>query len=262
MANLHRVRMVKMRADSLAIHPYAQRERSNTHIKRLMERFDLDAVGTIHAVQYPIGGRMATWVVDGQHRILALLDLGLGEWEVNVAIHLDVKNDALASRLFLDLNTRLTVGPYDKFMNELKSGDTTAVGINDILRKHGLAISKTSTDGAVACPSALKKCYGLDAGKSLDRAISLLGQSYGKKAAALEGKLIEGVSLLAHRNNGSMDDSALTKKLSKYPGGAPALIGDARGRMQFHKGSLSRSVAAILVDVYNSGRRAERLERF
>jgi hypothetical protein len=260
MANLHRVRMQKMRADALAIHPYAQREKSPRHIKRLMDDFNLDAVGTIHAVQYPINGKPGPWVVDGQHRILALLELGLGEWEVDVATHVDVKTDALASNLFLALNHRLNVGSYDKFINELKSGNSTAVGIDDILRMFGITFSKTSSDGSVACPSSLKKAYQLDDGKALARAIGWLTNAYGKKASALEGKLIEATALVASRNNGNLEDAALVKKLAKYPGGAPAIVGDAKGRLKFHSGSLSRSIATIIVDAYNSGRRIGKLE--
>lgn len=260
MANLHRVRNVKMRADALAIHPYAQREHSNAHIKRIREHLDLDAIGTIHGVEYPINGKTGPWVVDGQHRILALLEEGLGEWEVNVAIHVDVKNDARASELFLSLNQRLAVGPYDKFLNEVKAGHDVAVGIVDISKVFGLSISKNSADGMLACPASLKKAYKHDGGRSLQRALAILTQAYGKKASALEGKLIEGMALVTVANNGNLDEPSLIKKLAKYPGGASALIGDAKGRMQFHRGSLVRSVAATVVDTYNSGRRSDKLE--
>lgn len=261
MANLNRVRMERMRADALAVHPLAQREVNRTYLKRLMDSFDLDAVGTIHAVKYPRDGKTGTWIVDGQHRVLALIQLGFGEWVVDVMVHVDVKSDQRAAELFLRLNKRLTVSPFDKFQNEVLAKDDVALGISDVIRKHRLVLGKQSKDGYVACPTALKKSYKLDDGKALDRAIGWLCAAYGPRASALDGKLIEGSALVASVNNGNIEDSTMASKLAKYPGGAPALLGDAKGRLQFHRGSLARSVASLIIDTYNSGRRAGRLEQ-
>lgn len=260
MANLHRVRNQKMRADQLLIHPRAQRERSNGHIKRLCEKLDLDAIGTIHAVEYSINGKTGPWVVDGQHRILALIERGMGEWEVQVAIHVDIKNDARASELFLSLNTRLNVGPYDRFINELSAGHDEAVGVTDIAKKFGLAISKQSGDGLLACVMSLKKTYKFDDGKALTRALEWGTQAWGKRAAGLEGKVIEGLSLVARSNNGNVDNSAMIHKLAKYQGGPSAMLGDSKGRVEYLGGSLSRAVAATVIDTYNLGRRAGKLD--
>jgi hypothetical protein len=249
-----------MRADALLIHPFAQRERSNAHVKRLMENLDLDAIGTISAVQYPINGKSGPWVVDGQHRILALIESGCGEWDVPVQIYLDVKNDKRASELFLRLNARLLVDQNSRFVNEVKAGDYVAVGANDIVRKYGLTVAKTSSDGSVACPAALKKAFKYDDGQALNRALGWLTTAYGKRASAVDGKLIEGAALVAKTNNGNLDDAAMVKKLSKYPGGASAIVGDAKGRLQFQRGSLARSVGSIIIDTYNLGRRAGKLD--
>lgn len=255
-----KVKMLKMRADQLTPHPRAQREINHGYLKRLMDSFDLDAVGTIHAVQYKIGGKDGTWVVDGQHRVLALVQLGFGEWMLDVMVHLDAKTDERASELFLHLNKRLTVAPYDRFINEVVAGDDAAVGVNDIAKKFGLVVARQSGGGLLACPATLKKAYRFDDGKSLTRALEILTGAYGKQASALEGKIIEGAAILSKINSGNLDDAALIKKLAKYPGGASALFGDAKGRMKFHKGSLARSIAAIMVDTYNNGRRSDRLE--
>lgn len=203
---------------------------------------------------------MGTWVVDGQHRVSALINLGFGEWVVDVMIHVDVKDDRRASELFLRLNSRLTVSPYDKFINELQAKDPVAVGVNDIVLKFGLTIGKQTADGTLACPMSLKKAYKHNDGSALTRALGILTSAYGRNSSSLEGKLIEGMSLVTSVNNGNLEEGALAKKLAKYPGGAPALIGDAKGRLQFNRGSLARSIAALVIDTYNLGRRGGRLE--
>lgn len=259
MPKSHRIKRVLLRADSLQIHPSVQRAVQTGWLKVLTNKLDLDAIGTIAAVQYPIAGKTGPWVIDGQHRIKAILANGCGEWEVDVHIYLDVKSDQRAAELFKELNTRRVVAPLDMYRQEVTAGDDTAVGVDDIVRKFGLVVGNQSIDGMLACPVSLKKAYNRDEGKSLVRGLSWLTGAFGKRAAGLEGKLVEGITLVASRNNGNVDDAAMVKKLAKYDGGASSLIGDAKGRMRIQHISLSKAIAAHIIDLYNSGRRAERL---
>lgn len=251
-------RMVKVKAESLQPHPLAQREISPARIHKLTAKFDLDAVGTIHAVEYPVRGKIAMWIVDGQHRWRALMDLGLGEWEIDVKVHTSVRDDAQASALFLKLNDRLTVKPFDKFKNRLQAKDDEAVAVNDIVLKHGLRISATSADGTIVGISALLKAYRFDDGESLDKTLGTTTAAWGKRP--YDAKVIEGMSMVFARYNGTVDQPVMVKKLAKYPGGAPGLIGDARGLMEFRKCSLARCIAERVIDNYNLGRRIGKLE--
>lgn len=210
-------------------------------------------------MRYAIGGQVKNWVVDGQHRLAALIKHGFGEWMVDVKIHTDVKDDTRASQLFLLLNAKLTVGPFDKFLNELNAREDAAVGISDIARKYGLRIDRQCGDGVLACPVSLKKAYSKDGGRALDRAIGIITAAYGKQANALEGKLIEGLSLITAANNGNLDEHGLVKKLAKYEGGASSLIGDSRGWLRVKNG-IAKCIATQIIETYNSGRRTGRLD--
>lgn len=251
-------KLIKVRADSLQPHPLAQREISPSRINKLKATFDLDAVGTLHVVEYPIHGKRAMWIVDGQHRWRVLMDLGLGEWEVEVKVHLAANDDARASALFLKLNDRLTVRPFDKFRNRLQAKDGDAVAIDDIVRKHGFKIGANVSDGTICGISALEKSYRLDEGEALDKALGAVNAAWGKRS--IDAVLIEGVSRVFARYNGTVDQPALVKKLSKYPGGPTGLVGDSRGLLEYTKATLPRCVAQRVIDTYNSGRRADRLE--
>lgn len=253
-----RSKMLRVRADKLQPHPLAQREISPTRIKKLIEAFDLDAVGTLHVVEYPIRGSKALWIVDGQHRWRALMDSGFGEWEVEIKIHLDVADDVRASALFLKLNDRLAVRPFDKFRNRLQAKEDEAVAVNDIVLKHGLRISAQSADGAIVGISALIKTYRFDEGESLDKTLGSTTSAWGKRP--YDAKVIEGVGMIFARYNGQVDQPALVKKLAKYPGGAAGLIGDARGLMEFQKAPLARCIADRVVATYNQARRVGRLD--
>lgn len=253
-------KVTKIRADQLQPHPLAQREVVPSRLKRLKDNLDLDAIGVLHVVQYAIKGQNGMWIIDGQHRWRALMDHGLGEWEVEVKVHLDAKDDVRASALFLKLNDRSPVSPFDKFVNELKAKDEDAIGMNDIALKHGTRISRQSADGCIAGITGMRTAYRIDGGQSLDKAIGTIIAAWGKRASGLEGKTIQGVTLVYARFNGVIDQASLAKKLAKYSGGPAGLIGDARGLTEFHKGSLTQCIAQRVIDTYNLGRRDGKLD--
>ena len=254
-------RMVRVEAQTLRIHPLAQRGLVPAKLKKLMAELDLDAIGVLHAVEYEIPGHgHGIWIIDGQHRWRALMEHGFGEWPVEVKIHSDVTDSARASELFLKLNDRSPVSPYDKFVNEVKAGFPSAVGILDLLRARGLELVRTSGDGHICCVSALKKIHGLDGGKALALALDTVIAAWGKVAGAVEGAVIEGIGLIYGTYGASVDQAALVKKLAKYPGGAAALVGDAKGLRNLRGATLARCIAEAAIEKYNAGRRTGRLD--
>ena len=52
----------------------------------------------------------------------------------------------------------------------------------------------------------------------------------------------------------------MIKKLAKYPGGASALLGDAKGIHERRHISVARCVAEQVIETYNSGRRSGKLD--
>lgn len=249
-----------MRADTLAIHPHAQRDVVPSKLKKLIANFDLDAIGVLHAVEYAINGVTKTWIIDGQHRWKALMEHGFGEWQVEVKIHTEATDDIRAAQLFLKLNDRAAVMPYDKFVNEAKANEPDALGVLSITRRHGLEIAKANADGKLTCVTALKKVYKVDQGKSLNYTLGLIKEAWGTKSTALEGKLIEGIGLVVGRYSNSIEREVLLKKLSKYPGGASGLVGDARGMTEYRRTTLVKCIAERVIETYNMGRRSGKLD--
>jgi hypothetical protein len=256
-----RSKIVRVEAQTLRVHPFAQRDLVPSKLKKLMAELDLDAIGVLHAVEYEIKGQTAIWIIDGQHRWRALIDHGLGEWLVEVKIHLDATDDARASALFLKLNDRAIVSPFDKFANEVKAGVPAAVGVLKLVNARNLKATNSPGDGQVRCVTAMRKVYDLDGGKALALTLETVITAWGRTEAAVDGKIIEGVGLVhCTYTNGSIDLAALSKKLAKYPGGAAGLLGDAKGLRQFRQASLPRCVAETVIATYNVGRKTGRLD--
>lgn len=253
-------KIVRVEAQTLRIHPTAQRDIIPSRLKKLVEQLDLDAIGVLHAVEYTINGTLALWLIDGQHRWRALMEHGLGEWVVEVKVHLDAQDDRAASLLFLELNDRAAVSTYGKFVNEVAAGMPVAVGVLNAIKAKGLKANNKSADGSVCCIRALESIYRLDEGKSLDLALDAILHAWGSTAAALEGPIVLGVGTVFATYNGKIDEAAMVKKLAKYKGGPSGLIGSARGLKDYRKASVARCLTELVIETYNTGRTNGRLD--
>lgn len=253
-------KIINLAANVLRIHPLAQRKIVESHLRRIMADLDLDAIGTIHVVQYPIGGEIAYWVIDGQHRVQALMRHGFGEWKVKCEIH-ECNDDAAASALFIKLNRRAAVGAFDLFLNQLNAHEPVALAIKDICDRSGLQLDRQARDGNICCVNALRTLYLVDDGATLKRTLAMLLSAAGHTQDAVDGQLILGLGRFLAAFNGQVDDEVMTKKLAKYPGGPAGVIGSARGLRKLRVGkSISACITELLSDSYNSGRRVGRLK--
>lgn len=251
--------VIYVRADSLKIHPIAQRDLVLSKLRQLKDELNLEAIGTLHGVAYEIDGDPGPWILDGQHRQVTLVNLGFGEWRVNVEIHTSVTNDAEAQNLFLQLNDRAVVSSWAKFKNKLGAGHTEAVAFNQISLSHGLMPSWGPADGHIVCTATGMKIIKARGVENLDQTLLIATSAWGRQAVAVEGKLLDGLSLLIDQYNGEIDQGALIKKLSKYPGGAAGVIGDAKGLHRIRRGTLPTCVKETLIEAYNTGRRGGKL---
>lgn len=242
-----------MKASELRIHPTAQRILNPTKLKKIKNTLDLDAIGTVHAVEYPIDGVSGVWLVDGQHRLTALREHGLGDWEVTVMIHNSVKTDAAASQLFLRLNDRANIGIFDKYLNELHCGNVAAVNMTKIVESRGLRVDRYTGGKVIQAIASLRAAYNLDAGRSLSLALSLIEDAWKFQGASLEGNLIEGLAIFLHRNMSSgLDLAGFTKRLSKQ---LPAqIIATSKLNSKVFKQGVSKQLCDDLTRLYNTKR--------
>ncbi len=251
---------IKVAVKDLKLHPTAQRELVPANVKRIYDNLDLDEIGTVHAVKYPINGENTLWVVDGQSRVTALMQHDLGEWEVDVLVHTKVKDEKAACKLFLGLNRRSPVSPLAKYKAEVKAEDPVSVGVDRIIKKAGLQIGPHAHDGTVCCVSALKQSYGLDDGKSLTKAFSIIQESWGYVEQAMEGQIVYGLSRVVHLYPKVLDVPGMVSILAGYRGGPRRLLGNAASIADVEKKSMSKAVVQAIVFAYNQRRRIHRLE--
>jgi hypothetical protein len=71
-----------------------------------------------------------------------------------------------------------------------------------------------------------------------------------------------GLGMVQLRYNGAIDQKAMATKLAPVKGGAPGLLGNARALHEMSGRPVHHCVASIIVDIYNKGRRTDKLEEW
>lgn len=256
-------RIVWIKVKDMKIHPTAQRDLNPHRVRKLVAQFNRDAIGTLHAVEYAIKGVLAIWIVDGQHRVVTLIQLGLGDIEFPVEIHDDIKDDAGAANLFIVLNDRFNVAAFEMFDKGVLAGYEDWVGVKREFDAVGLRAvrGRGGSHYAIACVGDCRKIWQMDEGETLQRTLAVSLSAWGDDRDGVDGKLLLGIARVLSSYDG-IDDSALSNKLAKYQGRAAGIIGAAKGRRQTKPGaSLAECVGDVVVDLYNVGRRNGRLAR-
>jgi hypothetical protein len=253
-------KLVVMRADEMRIHPTAQRMLVRAHLERMKARFNRNGVHVFSAVNYSIRGKQGPWIVDGQHRWRAMMDLGLGKTEVLVTIYTDILDDVGANKLFLLLNTKASVAPYDTFMRELGSKEAAAVGVVQVARQYDMEISRVRGENKITCVNRVKSIWTLDEGVTLDMTLSMAHRAWGAQMVALDSNILGGLGQVLAAHAGDINIEGLTQKLAKFPGGPAGLIGSARGILGMRRTTLTKCVAELIAETYNRGRRKQRID--
>lgn len=256
-----RVTVRKVRADALTIDDHVQRRCIPARVTRLADGLDLDGVGVI-TVSERADGTLA--VLDGQHRIRALMENGMGEWEVQCRIYhgLTPRDEAAIFRL---LNNTRATSIYDDYKVGLVAQDREWVPIDDAVRRAGLEISDQAADGKIMCVSSLRQVYrsannGRPGDELVEDTLATALAAWGATTEAVEGNIVAGLGIVLQTYGNELDRAVLVRKLAKFPGGPSGLLGRAKALRDIRPSTIARLVAAVIVATYNTGRRKKLAE--
>lgn len=238
---------------ALRFDAHVQRATILARVKKLIREWVLDDVGIITVSKR----RDGYYVIDGQHRVRAAMELGLGTTKVKCLVYTDLTLQEEA-RKFLTLNDSRLVSAFDKFNVGLVAGDELCVGIEATLKRHGLRVGRAKADGVAVCIDKIMAIGGrsLDL---LDAVCRVIVETWGTRPVALEGLIFTALHQVLARYDGELDRAVLVQKLAKYRGGPSALIGNAKGLSDYRPITVASAAATIMVDTYNKSRRSGQL---
>lgn len=247
----------------LQIDPEAQRRFSVGWVKARVAIFDPEKLGFI-VVNRRTNGKV--YAIDGQHRAALMRAVGWSDQQIQCEYYegLTQREEAL---VFLARNDRKAVQPFDKFRVAVTGGVTEPCDIDRIVRAQNLVLDVEQKDGHINAVSALEYIYrggGVTSAKeapaALARTLKTVQGAWGRQSSSFIGKILEGVGLVQLRYDGKLDQDALSKKLALVSGGAPGILARAKNLKDIKGRPMNHCVAAVVVDVYNQGRRKGKVE--
>lgn len=236
----------------MKVSPMAQRELNQSRVDHLSANFDPEQLGT------PTVNERDDhyFIIDGQHRIAAMRHMGWGDQQIQCWTYRGLAEEEEAER-FLVLNDYLAVNAFARFKVGVTAGREIESDIDRIVRAAGMTIAKAKAPGAVGCVGTLTKVYQRSGQRTLARTIRIVRDAFGD--VGLEAHVVDGIGLLCHRYNGTLDDAVAVEKLGATHGGVNGLMGKARAAHKQRLGSLNHCVAAAAVEIINSGKGGNKL---
>lgn len=244
----------------------AQRKLSTQWVRDHVDGFDVDQLGYIVVNRRSSDGKW--YIVDGQHRVELMRAVGWGDQRIHAELFegLSQRDEA---ELFNARNDRRAVRKYDTFRISVTAGEQQACDIASVVASAGLIISDQQTTGSITAVDKLEKIYqgaGIASARegrgALLRTLTTIHQAWGSSPAGFNGALVHGIGLVQLRYSGEIDQKALATKLGPIKGGAPGLLGNARALREMSGRPVPHCVAAIVVDIYNKGRRTGKLDEW
>lgn len=235
-----------VRLGDMRVSPVAQRELKRYKVDEIKADFSIDKVG-VPTVSYRDG---FYYIVDGQHRVSAMVELGYEDREIQCTVYEELSEEQEAD-LFLAINNVLAVSVMDKYNVGVVAGVKDAVAVHNITHKLGLHVSLDAKGGSIKAVGTLRKIYNRYGDAVLTRTLKLVNDAYGD--AGFKATVIEGTALLLQRYWDRVDDDWFVTRVGSYRGGVSGLLGNAETlRLQTNQAK-GICVAAALVTIYNGG---------
>ncbi len=240
--------------DLLKVDPRVQRPENHRRVLRIAAELNLDALGLV-CVSHRDDGDY--YLIDGQHRIAALRVAGPPARPVACEVFTGL-NMAEEAAMFRLRNNTAKVGYLDRFLVRVVEGDPRATDVEQTLKRHGWTINPNNQNGSFTAVAAYEKIHRLDA-VAAERAIAAITRAWGHDRNGADFRIVEGIGLVYARYGDAVNTDDLTNRLAKFPGGASALLGKARGLHNLRGGVVPQAVADLVVELYNTRRKTKGL---
>ena len=235
-----------VRIGDMRVTPSAQRKFIKAHADKIAASFDLEALG------YPVVNHRdgAVWIVDGQHRVAALRQIGFGpEQHIECEAYHGL-TERQEAELFLERAMVKAITPLDRFRIAITAGRATETEILKIVEYLNLKVG--AGQGKIAAVGTLIRLYTDGGPDALGRTLLILRESYGE--SGFGASIIEGVGLVVRRYGTQLPTDRAVKALQAAAGGASGLDQRANAMRKATGNSKGACVAASVVEIINRSR--------
>lgn len=228
-----------------------QRTVKKSRVKSIVKKFDRDAVGSLCVGERSDG---TYWVVDGQQRLTAMIELGFKEVSCDVFESRGASHEA---KVFRNKNKdRTGITSFTIFNALLVEGDEMAVSVQAAAESCGFTISESKrTWPALRCVNSLQQAYDIGGVNLVRDVLEVISDAWIGEDDALHGTLVSGIALLLGKYP-DVDKRRLVRVLKSKN---PSAVSRAADGYKLGSGTRPKAVCRAILDIYNKGLKKGRL---
>lgn len=238
----------QIRVDQFNIDHSYQRPISPTMVNRIIKAFDSRLFGIVTASRRADG---SYWVLDGQHRIAALIKMGKGNIAVPCEVLTGLSMEDEARVFHLRNANKKTMTPQEKFRGALAAGDERAVRIDRAVRAAGFQVNLDSSElngGLIPATSSLERVDRQYRDGHLETTLGLIRTTWGTDHGP-RGNLITGLAYLLYLYRDTLNIKRFVEKLSDLT--LEHVYSMSKKYRESTKVATDIAVCAVLIDRYN-----------
>lgn len=216
----HRPDTLVISLEDIGIDKRYQREPTVSRSKQISKSFDKQAAGRL-VVNMREDGTL--WLIDGQHRRLAMMMAGIKEWSCDVLYGLTIEEEA---KLFAVRNSNTSVASMlEKHHAKVMYKDPIATAIHDMVYSLGLYIprksGKMNGESALIAVGCLYDLYASCKSERLLYILTFIKKTWGIRKKAYSQYMIEGVERFTRRHYNQFREDRFIKQLRQI---APEIL--------------------------------------
>lgn len=210
-------RIIKLR--ELNVNPNYQREVKEAAIRKIMSKFDKNAVGVPVVGQQDDG---SYWVVDGLQRVTSLIRLGYKEWRFEVIRSKGEEHEAALFNIINSGRTRLTAG--ELFAARLTAQDEIAWKVKELVDEMGFTVVTVPHIGAkkggrtkpgdLACVKMLYDTVHIYGKEPLKFALGIIKELWWEDMNSTHDCIVAGLAKFHVLKDGNVDRERFIRQLS------------------------------------------------
>lgn len=243
------LRVELLRPTQIQVDRQYQRPLHRDHVTKIMREFDRLAIGTLTVSQREDG---SYWVIDGQHRLAALIEMGRGDRPIPCIVYTGLSVGQEADKFFMQSRVR-RIHPIDLFKARLFAGDPVALGINRIVTSHGFVVANEGRSGhAIQAPATLENIYTVHGSDRLNEVLGIVAYVWADQKQSVPQFMIAGINAALTRYP-RIDRERLSRVLRETP--SEDMERTAKAMRRFTNDRGATIYGRTMVHFYNKGLR-------
>jgi uncharacterized ParB-like nuclease family protein len=239
--------VASIQVSQLKIDSTYQRSIRRLLVNKIKQEFDDRLAGALVVSKRDNG----YYVLDGQHRFVAMRELGVKDAVCLVLFDLTPAEEA---RMFDYYNTNRTgLSSYDIHRAKVRYEDPDALKISQILAKYGFNLTNYNEKNCIAAVATVYGLFRKLGEVDFDRTIKLLRETWNGLSTSIDKKMLQGMQTVMLKAGKLINDDEFVAKLKPID---PLTIARKAQAISFGY-SPSAAYATCIIDHYNSRRKQE-----